>query len=264
MKNLIKIITLLYFCTLTASANVIVSSNNLISEPKKTILTVAITNKGYFPYNYIENGERKGLTIDVINYFEANSNYDFEFIILPWPRALYLVEQGKIDLIMTLFKNDEREETYHFIEPSYANEANQLFALVDTNIEYSGELPQLIPYSVGTIREYSYGQSFDQANYLTKLPALTEEVLLKLLLAERIDVAISNPLTFKGLISEGNLEKKIKALKPYVDITPVYLALTKARDNSDQIAKDLGELTMKLKASSYYQTLLNKYQVNFN
>ena len=264
MKNLIKITLLLYFLPLLTLANAKVSTASSILNQNKTILTVAITNKGYFPYNYTENGIRKGFTIDVVNYFEANSNYDFEFIILPWPRALYLVAQGKVDLVLTLFKSKEREQTYHFIEPSYANEANQLFSLSDQNINFTGKLSQLTPYAIGTIREYSYGESFDQANYLTKLPALTEEVLLKLLVSKRIDVAISNPLTFNNLIIEQNLENKVVAIKPYVEITPVYLALTRVREDSAKIAKDLGVLTQKLQASNYYQALLNKYQLNFN
>ena len=146
-----------------------------------------------------------GFTIDVINYFEANSNYDFEFIVLPWARSLYLVEQGKIDLILTLFKNKEREQLFHFIEPSYGSEANQLFTLIDNDIKFNGELNQLSPYAIGTVREYSYGIAFDESHYLTKLPALTEEVLLKLLLAKRIDIAISNPITFNEIIQKQTL-----------------------------------------------------------
>jgi Zn-dependent M16 (insulinase) family peptidase len=46
-------------------------------------------------------------------------------------------------------------------------------------------------------------------------------------------------------------------------MTPVYMALTKKRKDSLAINTTLGQLTEQLKASPYYQELLNKYQLNF-
>ena len=126
-----------------------------------------------------------------------------------------------------------------------------------------GHLKQLTPYSIGTTREYSYGKAFDQASYLTKLPALTAEVLLKLLLGGRIDIAISNPLIFNRIISRENVSSQVKAIEPYIAITPVYIALTRARKDSQEIKQTIGQLIKQLKASPYYQELLDKYQLNY-
>lgn len=197
MNKIIKIIFLLYIFPQVLLANSRVELDDDSAKNNKKMLTVAIEEVGYYPYNFELNGKRVGFTIDVLDYIEANSQYDFEFIMLPWPRALHLVSEGKVDLILTLFKNPKREQVYHFIEPSYGYEANQLFTVIDKKIEFNGELEQLASYSIGTVREYSYGETFDQASYLTKLPALTEEILLKLLLGGRVDMAISNTLTFK-------------------------------------------------------------------
>lgn len=235
------------------------SDSNLPTD--KITLTVAIEEIGYFPYNYEVNGEIKGFTVDILNYFEANSNYDFEFIVLPWARALHLVAQGNVDLILTFFKNPEREKIYNFIEPSYGYEVNQLFTLSETTVKFSGELQQIAPFSIGTKREYSYGEEFDHADFLTKLPAINEAILLKLLLSKRIDIAISNPFIFKKLMLEQGVTKKVKAIEPYVATTPVYLGLTKARQDATEIKNTLGELTTRLKKTPYYQELLKRYQL---
>lgn len=258
-----KLIFLLYLCPFLISANTGMNSDTFNPDNGKVILTVAIEEIGYFPYNYEENGEIKGFTIDILDYIEENSNYDFEFIILPWPRTLFLVEQGEVDLILTLFKNNKREKIYNFIEPSYGYEVNQLFTLINSKLEYSGQLHQLISYSIGTKREFSYGETFDRANYLTKLPVLTEEVLLKLLLSERIDVAITNPYIFNRLTIKHQVSNEIKAIWPYVDKTPVYLGLTKNRSDSLEIKQTFGHLIEQLKASHYYHELLEKYHLNF-
>lgn len=263
MMIFIRIILLLSLLPCFVLAQTSLKSVDFSTITERTVLTVAIEEIGYFPFNYEENGATKGFSIDVLEYFEANSKYDFEFIVLPWPRAVYLVAKGKIDLILTLFKNAKREKVYDFIEPSYGDEVNQLFTLADNKFEFNGQLEQLAPYSIGTTREYSYGEAFDQASYLTKLPALTEEILLKLLLSRRIDMAISNPLIFKRLTSKANASTQVKIIEPYVSITPVHMALTKVREDSEEIKLVLGQLTQELKSTPYYQTLLDKYQLNF-
>lgn len=260
--NFIKIIFLLYFLPLSVLAQTSEKSGDDGSKKERITLTVAMEDIGYFPFYYTENGETKGFSVDVLNYIEANSKYNFEYKILPWPRALHLVAEGRIDLILTLFKTSKREKIYHFIEPSYGNEINQLFTLMDNKFKFTGQLQQLTPFSIGTVREYSYGEYFDQAIYLNTLPALTEEVLLKLLLAKRIDMIISNPLVFNQIILKENMRDKVKAIEPYISLTPVYMALTKGRKDSQEIKNTIGKLTQKLKLSSYYQVLLEKYHIN--
>lgn len=260
--NFIKIIFSLYLLPLSVLAQTNVKSDVDESKEERITLTVAMEDIGYFPFYYTENGDTKGFSVDVLNYVEAHSKYDFEYIILPWPRALHLVAEGQVDLILTLFKTSIREQTYHFIEPSYGNELNQLFTLMDNDFEFTGELQQLTPFSIGTVREYSYGEYFDQATYLNKLPALTETVLLKLLVARRIDMIISNPLVFNQIILKENLNTQVKAIAPYISLTPVYMALTKGRKDSQEIKKTIGIHTQKLKSSPYYQVLLDKYHLN--
>jgi ABC-type amino acid transport substrate-binding protein len=257
----IKTIFLLCFLPLAVLAQTNTHSDDVISTEKRITLTVVMEVVGYFPFYFTENGDTKGFSVEVLDYVEAHSKYDFEYIVLPWPRALYLVAEGQVDIILTRFKTSKREKIYHFIEPAYGNEINQLYTLMDNKFEYSGQLHGLTPYSIGTVRKYSYGQYFDQASYLNKLPALTEGVLLKLLLSGRIDMIISNPLIFNQLILKENISAKVKVLDPYISITSVYMALTKKND-AQEINKTIGELTQKLKLSPYYQVLLDKYHLN--
>lgn len=259
-QTLLLMLLILSFGAVSAD---VTPSNEIQAVKQKEILTVVIEEVGYFPFNYTENGKIRGFSIDVLDYFERHSKYDFEFIILPWPRALFLVAEGKVDLVLTLFKSFEREQTYHFIEPSYGFEVNQLFTLKDTDVDFTGELQQLTPYSIGTVREYSYGKSFDQADYLNKLPALTEQILLKLLLGKRIDILIGNPLAFEELISKNNAQEQVKAVEPYVALTPVHMALTRKRADAIEIKKTLGELTQQLVNSDQYPKLLEKYHLDF-
>lgn len=265
MMNLtkIKIIILLWVVPHFAFAERHSTAERSLLTAKKTVLTVAIGKAGYFPFNYREDGDIKGFSVELLNYIEKNSNFDFEFIILPWPRALHLVSQGNVDIILTLFKTPTRNEFFHFIEPSYGDEVNQLYTLADSDFKFTGQLQQLVPYSIGTIREYSYGEAFDRASDLNKLPALTEEVLLKLLLNKRVDMLIANALNFNDVITKANANAQVKAIKPYIEVTPMYMALSRKRKDALAIKQALGLLVTEFKNSAQYQELKDKYQLNY-
>ncbi len=260
----IKTVILFYFLSFSVFSYTSDKANNSSPEKNRVTLTVVVDETGYPPFNDEEDGEIKGFAVEILEYVKANSNYDFEFKARPWPRALHLVEQGQADLILTLFKTPKREQIYHFIEPSYGFEVNQFFTLEDNKVSFDGQLQQLTPYSIGTIREYSYGNTFDQADYLNKLPALNEQVLLKLLLGKRVDIIIGNPFVFTKMATKEKVSSQIKAIEPYLELTPVYMALTKARVDAQEIKQTLERLLREFKASPNYQKLLDKHQLNFN
>jgi polar amino acid transport system substrate-binding protein len=255
-------VLLLYALSFSVFSQEVVIPNTL-KTPDRVVLKVAVEQAGFFPFNYQENGNIKGFSIDILNYIKAYSKYDFEFIILPWPRALHLVGQGELDIILGFFITPERAQTYHIIHPSYGYEVNQLFTLKGTDINFTGKLAELTPYSIGTVREYSYGKAFDQASHLKKYPVLSEEVLLKLLLGGRLDAILGNPFTFTRIAQKSGVNAKIKSISPYVDLTPVHMALTRGRVDADEVKRTFERLIRQLKTSVYYQELLDKYRLNY-
>ena len=247
---------------LLTSFSFIAQADEVANSPvDKKILKVGFGIIDYPPYNYVINDEYQGIVIDIFHYIEDNSDYTFEFIKLPWPRVLQSVETGRLDIVATLFKVKMREERFYFVEPAYGTEINQLFTLTDTDVEFDGDLTQLKALSIGTIRDYSYGDVFDQATFLNKRPVIDEHTLIRLLKGGRFEMAIGNPTAFYKVASELNLKKHIKAISPIVSKTPVHLAITKQRKDAAQINNTLNELIVKLKASAHYQQLLDKYDL---
>jgi polar amino acid transport system substrate-binding protein len=263
MMILITRLFLLYVIAFSAFALSNEESNDAPLTKNKVTLSVSVEREGYFPFNYEDDGKRKGFAIDILDYINANSKYNFKFVEQPWARALSHLSEGKIDLLITLFKSSEREKIYHILEPSYGFEVNQLFTLKNNNIAFDGQLQQLIPYSIGVKNAYSYGVYFDQASYLNKYPVLTESILIKMLVGDRVDAILGNPFMLNRIAKQENVSDKIKAITPYVSLTPVHLALTKKRKDSIEVKQTFEKLIKQLKSSNYYQELLDKYQLKF-
>ncbi len=85
---------------------------------------------------------------------------------------------------------------------------------------------------------------------------------MKLLLSRRVDIIIANPLVFNEVTTKAKVSSQVKALEPHTAITPVYMALARGKENSQEIKQAFEQLIKQLKASPYYQVLLDKYQLN--
>ncbi len=83
----------------------------------------------------------------------------------PWPRSLTLLQQGKIDLMLTMSYTAERAQYADFIGVHYMEESvlvlhknylNQVHQLSDIN---------LLPGSIGVLRDAYYGEAFEQLRH---------------------------------------------------------------------------------------------------
>ncbi|ADR18948.1 multi-sensor signal transduction histidine kinase [Calditerrivibrio nitroreducens DSM 19672] len=93
----------------------------------KDSITVVIDNN-YPPYSYInENGDLAGFSIDLWRKFEEKTGIKVTIIGKDWNIAQKEMEEGKYDIIDTLFKNPSREKIYVFTKP---------YEDVDTHIFY--------------------------------------------------------------------------------------------------------------------------------
>jgi len=238
-----------------------VEKNLIHASEKKIILTVGFSETDYPPYNFEKDGIYQGFTIDILNYIESKSEFSFKFIKLPWPRVLQSVKKGDVDLIATLFKTKPREGIYAFIEPAYGFEINQFVSLKNKRHQYSGDLTSLTELTIGTVREYSYGKAFDQADFLNKRAVIDEGTLVKLLLGQRVDLIIGNPMTFFHILKHEFKSESVEMLNPIVERSPVYFALTKQREDYQVIQQELEQLVIQFKQSKAYQQLFDKYHL---
>lgn len=61
-----------------------------------------------------DNGEAAGFIIDILDKFNANNDYEIEYIYGSWSEMLNRLENGKIDLAVGIFKSEKRDEIYDF------------------------------------------------------------------------------------------------------------------------------------------------------
>ena len=244
MRNMV-IVILLVFCI----------SANASTDPLQ-LLTIE-----YPPYCYQEDGEVKGIAVDIIQEAFKRIDQPITLKILPWKRALKYIKSGKADGLFPVLKKTERE-LFADYSKAMMLESVSLFVKNDSNITFDGKLSSMGKYKFGAIQGFSYGEKFDKAvkdSYIKEIKVVTTGTqALKMLVKGRTDVLVSD--RYYALYNSKKLgtENKIKELLPRIEDTPSYLILSKKRNLSsirDQFDVSLAEM----KKDGSYDRIIEKF-----
>jgi len=220
---------------------------------------VIVRGQDFPPYHFIDqSGAEAGFVIEIIQSVVASINMQVKFKQYPWSRCLLMVEKGRADAMMNLFKTKERMAFMHFSENVIAHEVNRFFKLKNTPINYSGELLSLSPFKIGAIRNYSYGQKFDQVVFPKIFRLETEENLVKSLVNKRCDIILGNADVMEILIKKMGVENIVESISPTISNEPLFIGFSKAKGHkelSDNFSKALGQF----KTTRHYTDILKKY-----
>ncbi len=158
----------------------------LSSEP------LQLVTLDYPPYEYSENGEIKGLAVNVIREVFRRLDYKIEIISLPWARSLKLVERGQADAIFTAYRTPEREQFLDYSNEVLMPQEVSLFTRKSFPVHQSSELLSLGKYHFGARIGVSYGEKFDRAvenGTLENIHRVPDgDALIKLMLSSRVDI----------------------------------------------------------------------------
>lgn len=156
-----------------------------------------------------ENGRKTGLLDLFAEALADASGVTIENISRPYPRVIFEMESGQCDLAVM------------FSSPANGEFAQSLGTVVATNIMLIGRadspdikhLDDLGNKMVGHIRGSRYGTAFDQHPTILKVPVLTMEQGLNMLVRKRLDAMASADQTLYYTLREMGLSRlEIKPL----------------------------------------------------
>lgn len=154
-----------------------------------------------FPKYYEENGEAKGIVVDISKHCLNEMQLPYRIRLMPWMRAYTLAQRGEGGVI-GLSISDERLTLFDFSEPIFTE---RIVLVVKQGREFpyaqvSDLRGKLIGASIGT----SYGNAFDAAvadGSLTIVGFNDTRSGLAMLMRERIDaVLLGSSVDLKRLV----------------------------------------------------------------
>lgn len=156
-------------------------------------------------------------------------NVNIEIYECPWVRCVKAIESGDADIIDDLFFADDRATYTHFLEPSFETQLSGYRFYADNSktkvIEKWDDLKDL---RIGYLRGYKHFPKFDESEELTKIDLIDLEVIIQLILKDRLDIFISPPSFNESSIAKTDHQHRIsKQPFSHVEPTPLFIGLSK-------------------------------------
>ncbi len=216
----------------------------------------------YPPYEYKENGEIKGIAVEIVRTAFHKMKQPIKIKLYPWSRAIRKVEIGDSDAIFTAYKNPSREKFSDFSKEVLMPQVISLFVVKDSPIKFDGDLSKLAKYNFGAVREVSYGSVFDQAVKSGKIPPpeliSTGEHNMRKLLGRRFEILVSNKYGALYILKKMNKLDQVRELSPQIQSVPSYIAFSKKR-NLASIRDKFDVVLAQMKQDGTYDKIIKDF-----
>ncbi len=150
---------------------------------KKKIL-LASNEFDYEPYDFYKNGQAKGYSVDLLNLLLKNTGLKVKYITKHWEDLLNDLNQGRIDLMHTVYKTPQRENIYNY-SIGYSKVINNY--IIRKNSNDIQNIEELYGKKVGVTKEWSEEKFFKKYPKIKLVYYNNIEEKLKALASGKID-----------------------------------------------------------------------------
>lgn len=221
-----------------------------------------VVTEEWKPFNYTDNGELKGISTEVVKAVLDRAGLEGDFKVYPWSRTYYLALNEPDTLIYTIYRNEEREERFHWIGP--INKAPRFFfyRLRERDDIDLKSLADAKAYEIGVLNNnYSHQklleEGFVEGEHL--FVNKTTENNIRMLLAGRIDLFPGNEIATDQLFREMGIEEDriIKSIQIFDTEARAYMAFN--RDSSPELVKRVREAFEEVQSEGLIESVTMKY-----
>lgn len=216
-----------------------------------------IVFENYPPYEYVEDGEVKGINMDLIREAFRRMGVQPFFEPRPWKRAMLELERGDILALSSGFRTPERELFALFSEP-LAMETNVVAALTVSGVEVNS-LEDLRDLRVGVVSEYVYGGGVEDMRGLDKIETKSSQQLVVMLLNQRVDVAIGNKAVFRHVARQLGQLPHIRFAHE-IGSEPLRLMFSREHGEvAEEYLRDFNKALSAMRKDGTFDAIVGKY-----
>ncbi|MDN3611422.1 substrate-binding periplasmic protein [Vibrio ostreicida] len=209
----------------------------ILWSPLTLAATLKISQDLWPPY-IMNSVQGSGIAHDIVADALVSAGYDLEYSVKPWTRVLKETKSGQNDVIISLWKTEERAKFLLYTQPYTHN--NVIFiSRSETQFEYES-LDSLKGLRVALINDYAYAKNLRQYQEMIPVHTLDLPNSLRYLLANKADVVVADEAvgrwTAHGMkISKGTLHFS----KTYFDSTPLHAAVRRDHPEAEKVVSIL-------------------------
>ncbi len=225
--------------------------------------TLRIGTDHYLPFNGTAGTKEEGYVIEIIR--AVFSEHKLEFASLPYARGLSHINKGKIDILLTVAKNQFPDTTdLIFPREEISIIRGAFFVRQNNNWKYKGP-DSLKGVRVGLVNSYEYPEIEDKLEDKRKFDyisgANTTQRNLKKLLKDRIDTYYESDIVVKYYAKKMGIAEKIKIAGYGREHERLYIVISAKNNNAKKIADKFDTEIRQLRITKHLDQILQRYNL---
>jgi polar amino acid transport system substrate-binding protein len=226
------------------------------AEPEvKKIITVA-GDANFPPYEFLDERDGlkvyRGFNIDLIRAVIETTDYELQFLPLPWEEALRALQEGRVDAVGGMKYDAERAHYFDFSE-EYLINSLAIFVAKDNSIIV--ELADLENKRIAVQKDdIAYQKLKNRVMELTA--TVSQEEAIKLLLAGKVEAVVGNKMAGQYILQRLGAMDSVKSVGGIIN--PERYGFAVRRGNMELLQK-FNEGLRKLKKDGTYDRIYFKW-----
>lgn len=200
-----------------------------------------------------------GLATDIVSTALARAGYASEFEQVPWARALLGVGEGRYDVLVNAWFNEERTRLGQFSSEYLVNRVRFL-RRKDMPIEY-GNLQQLHQYPIAVVRGYAYAPDFDSDPDLQKVPVHNFAMAVRMLAADRVKLTLEDEYVARYYLARESprVRNAVEFVPNSLSENGLHILVSLKNPEHAQIVAKFDQAIEAMKADGSYDRLLRQH-----
>ena len=213
-----------------------------------------------WPPYIVDKGAEKGAATALVAEILKRAGYETDISIETWPRTLEGTSAGIYDVIIAAWYTKEREKHFQYTDPYFVNTI-QFVKRKGVPIKFRNyqDLKGLV---IGVVNGYAYGDEFDQAQGILKLP--NNHLIQNLLKLKQgqIDLTLGDKWVVRHELTEyfPTAIKDFEFLGKPVATRPLHAAVSRNHPEHEKIVKAFNKALKSMKEDGTYEKILDVYR----
>ena len=220
--------------------------------------TITIAAEDNWPPFSDEKG--RGLSYTLVQAAFKQSGYRLKTVVVPYARALYYTEHNMVDGCWNVTKQQSTSSKFLLHQvPLFRASSSFYYYKTAKSFKSVATIPNRTV--VGVILGYEYGDEFEKHKQRFHLVEVsTHEQLVKLLRAEKLDVALFFDDVLSFYLKQWQLSDPLLIRGEQNFVSELFIAFDKQNEQSQHKADALDQGLRQLQQSGEYQRLMDEFQ----
>ena len=200
-----------------------------------------------------------GLATDIVSTALARAGYASDFQQVPWARAMLGLGEGRYDVLVNAWYNEERTHVGQFSAEYLLNRV-RFIKRKDAPIEYT-DLQQLHTYPIAVVRGYAYSPEFDGDAALQKVPVHNFAMAVRMVAADRVKLTLEDEYVARYYLARESpkVRNAVEFVPRPLSENSLHILVSLKNPDHAKIVAGFDREIAGMKADGSYQRLLRQH-----